>query len=124
MNTKNQKGFTLVEIIAVLVIISIVAALAIPRLIRTDANASYKMVENAVMNLNSHEKTFWLNKKMVDDYSNDGNLFSSIDYNIGSEYTWVEREETGGVLRFKNEEFTLTRTPSTKDSFAVWELSS
>ena len=122
MKVNNQNGFSLVEIIAVLIILSVISALVIPRLIRTDENASYRMVENAVVNLNSHEKTFWLNQKMMDEYKNDSDMFSSIDYEIGSEYIWVDREETGGVIRFKDNEYTLVRTPSTKESFAVWEI--
>ena len=45
---KNQKGFTLIEIIAVLVLLGIIAAVAIPRYIDMQTTAANKAAEGAV----------------------------------------------------------------------------
>lgn len=48
---KNQKGFTLIEIIAVLVILGILAAIAIPRYIDMQADARRNALQGAVASL-------------------------------------------------------------------------
>jgi prepilin-type N-terminal cleavage/methylation domain-containing protein len=121
MKTNNQKGFTLIEIIAVIVIISILAVLVVPRLMNLGDNAASKMMENTVMKLNSLEKTSFLNKSL-EGYKGDLNLFNSIDYDLGDHYEWLSIDETGGVLKMEDKNFTLSRTPSTKETFAVWKI--
>ncbi len=50
---KNQKGFTLVEIIAVLVILGILAAVAVPKFVDLQQEARNKAVDGAIAALNS-----------------------------------------------------------------------
>lgn len=49
---KNEKGFTLVEVIAVLVILGILAAVAVPKFFDMQATARLKALEGAVGELN------------------------------------------------------------------------
>ena len=49
----NQKGFTLIEIIAVLVILGILAAVAVPKFVDMQADAKKYAVEGAVAALKS-----------------------------------------------------------------------
>ena len=49
---KNEKGFTLVEVIAVLVILGILAAVAVPKFFDMQATARTKALQGAVGELN------------------------------------------------------------------------
>ncbi len=51
LKKRNQKGFTLIEIIAVLVILGILAAIAIPKYLDMQADAKNKAVAGAVSSL-------------------------------------------------------------------------
>lgn len=54
LKKRNQKGFTLIEIIAVLVILGILAAVAIPKYLDMQSDAKEKAVAGAVAALQSH----------------------------------------------------------------------
>ncbi len=58
---RNQKGFTLIEIIAVLVILGILAAVAIPRYFDLQGQARGKAVSGAISALQSHATQHYAN---------------------------------------------------------------
>jgi prepilin-type N-terminal cleavage/methylation domain-containing protein len=120
----KENGFTLIEIILVLVILSILAATAIPRMIDFEKNANQTVIKTIIPELNRREILTWSKIKNSDTgWINDETLFAMIDYDLGADYRWKTAAEIdGGKLYFKREEIKLDRIPSTNRSPAKWEF--
>jgi prepilin-type N-terminal cleavage/methylation domain-containing protein len=63
---RNQRGFTLIEIIAVLVILGILAAIAIPKYLDMRKEAVVKAAAAATMELNARERLVLAQYKLKD----------------------------------------------------------
>ena len=114
----KENGFTLLEIIAALVILSILAAVAIPRYISLDESAKQKGLDAAIAELNGRETLTWSNEKISGSgWISDDKIFGLIDPDLGNDYTWNagDPDKTGGTLSFKQSAaLALTRTESTE----------
>ena len=119
----NNKGFTLIEIIAVMVIFGLLAAIAVPRYVDLENNAKQKAVDTVVSEINARESLTWANHKIsTSGFVSDVKIFGEINFNFDPNYTWNPGNPTpsGGILNFKGESFTLSRTAASYLDPAVW----
>ena len=120
---RNQKGFTLVEIITVLVLLSVLAAIAIPKYINLEQNAQQKAFNGAIAELNGRESLVWANLKISDTgYQDDAQLMLVVNHNLGTDFVWQSGHPVaaGGNLTFRAKTVTLNRTLSDVAKPAVW----
>ena len=119
----NQKGFTLVEIIAVMVILGILSAVAVPRYVELESNAKQKAIDTLKFEMNARERLTWTKHKIsVSGFVNDVEIFGEVNFNFDPNFGWNpgDPKPSGGTLQFKGESFTFNRTASTHLESAVW----
>ncbi len=116
----NEKGFTLIEIMAVIVIMGVMSSIFIKRNMELHHVAEERAIYSAIATLNSVENATWAGLKIDRTYIDDMQVFTKIDYALGSEYTWLSLSQVVGTLRFKETSMIFTRDPSTPVSAPFW----
>lgn len=115
----NQKGFTLIEIIAVLVLLGILAAVAVPKYMDLTDDAKKKAIDAGIAEMNSRESLIWGKVKLASaGWTADTDVTGHADYskNLGTDYVW-----TGNSLSFQTgTAVALTRTASTATAPGTW----
>lgn len=121
---RDQRGFTLVEIIAVLILLGILAAVAVPRYMDLTTNAETRALQAGVAELNGRENMTWANIKLsTAGWGSDGAVYTAVDKDLGTDYTWDAGPlVTGGTLQYQTDGATqvLVRTASTTTTPGVW----
>jgi prepilin-type N-terminal cleavage/methylation domain-containing protein len=121
---RNQKGFTLIEIIAVLVILGILAAIAIPKYLDMRKEAVVKAAAAATMELNSRERLVlaqWKLKDGADAYpvpgatatAGDGGTVNGPSTTLGPDWNSGNAIASGTSITFSGKSVTFTRTAAT-----------
>lgn len=118
----NRKGFTLIELMAVMVIMGVMVSVAIKKFDLLSDNASIIAIEAGIRELKLRESVTWFKIKLSDTgYINDVDVYNAIDKNLGQGYIWNPGPDiSGGRLHFKSQSVDLNRAPSTPNSPASW----
>ena len=118
----NQKGFTLIELISVIIIMGVMGSVSIKKYDLLSDTAAARVLTDSIKELNIRESMTWIDLKFsADSTITDEEVFAAMDPNLGSGYVWVEGPNaSGGKLSFRNLSVTLVRMPSTNKSPATW----
>jgi prepilin-type N-terminal cleavage/methylation domain-containing protein len=125
LNGLNQKGFTLIELISVMIIMGVMASVSIQRFDILSDSASQRVLHAGIKELNIRESLIWTNIKIsLDGYTNDQDIFTAVQKNLGKGFEWnpdPPDRVTGGTLTFKSASKTLNRQESTQSAAGKWQ---
>lgn len=119
----DRSGFTLIEIICVLVLLATLASFALARMVSLDQSASRQMLRSSLAELNNRENLTWcLVKLSPAGWVDDATLFAQVNTVLGPEYQWAAAPTaSGGGIRFKDQALALVREASTAGKAGLWK---
>lgn len=122
----DQRGFTLVEILAVLIILSIFTTTAIAKYSDIEDTAGRRMLETAVVQLNEHVRHAWLQSAIV---SGTGS-YAYYEGTLGDDVILTEqiagKEPKGGHIHLKRDgvRYKLEWYPAPENHPGLFQLGS
>ena len=118
----TQKGFTLIELIAVMVIMGVMVSVAIKKFDLLSDTASITAIKAGVKELNTQESLVWIQMKLSETgWTSDVDVYNAVDKNLGQGYSWSPGPNiSGGTMHYKSQSVALIRNESTRSTFGSW----
>jgi prepilin-type N-terminal cleavage/methylation domain-containing protein len=121
MTLKGNKGFTLIELMATLVIISVLSAVFVQRYAVATQVANTVAGQALCSDLNAREMGQWGSALLARGYDNDDDVWERHHQYLG-DIKWVKLTQTGGTAVISGTTADLNRTPSKRSHAAVWSF--
>ena len=102
----NKKGFTLVELLAVIAILALLVIIALPNVLSMFNNAKKDLFLTEAKNVFKESAKKYISDNMHN--SNEGNIYcksetdskNPLDMDIGNTYYYIEKDNTGKTIKF------------------------
>ena len=102
----NKKGFTLVELLAVIAILALLVIIALPNVLSMFNNAKKDLFLTEAKNVFKESTRKYISDNMHN--SNEGNIYcksetdskNPLDMDIGNTYYYIEKDNTGKTIKF------------------------
>ena len=114
---RREDGFTLIELIAVMIILGVISFLVIPRFTQFGNTATERVIDLAIDELNTREEMIWHNVKL-EGYTGDdveSEVYLRRDWDIGNGTTVNETSIT-----VRGTSAAVHRDPATMQKPAIW----
>jgi prepilin-type N-terminal cleavage/methylation domain-containing protein len=128
--TKKKNGFTLIEVIAVLVLLGILAAIAVPKYLDMATNAKDRALDAGIAELNGREALAWGQQMLATGGWTTSSVTAiqaavgtNLNQGSGTDYVLTSVTTTGGSMKFQlypTAGLALTRTVSSATAPASW----
>jgi len=115
---QRESGFTLIELISVMLIMAVMAAILVPKFIGFSDNATQRSIDLAIEELNTREELIWHNVKlegMSDDAAIEAEVYARRDWDIGNGTTVSET-----LITVRGYAASVNRQPATRIAPAIW----
>ena len=118
----TQKGFTLIELMAVMVIMGVMVSVATKKFDILSDTASITAIKAGVRELNTQESLVWIQMKLSETgWISDLDIYNAVDKNLGAGYSWnPDPNISGGTLHYKSQSIVLVRDESKRNSVGSW----
>ena len=118
----NRKGFTLLELMSVLVIMGVLFSVAIKKYDQVSDSGSITALKAGVRELNTQETLVWIDMKLSETgWPGDVDVYNAVEKNLGQEYRWNPGPTIiGGTLHHEGQSVALVRNPSTRNNSGSW----
>ncbi len=118
----TQRGFTMIELMSVLVIMGVMASVAIKKFDLLSDTASITAIKAGVRELNTQEALIWIQMKLSETgWTSDVDVYNAVDKNLGQGYSWSPGPNiSGGTMHYKSQSVALIRNESTRSTFGSW----